>query len=61
MILETNFYWLEISSSQKYILKDRVFEISNDPKYERFQRGLPSMFYKFIDKKSSSGNGVATD
>ena len=39
------------------ILKDKVFHIAKTAKYDRFQRELFSMFYKFFDKKSK-GNGV---
>ena len=34
------------------ILKNRVFNIAKDPKYDGYQRGLPSMVYKFFDKKN---------
>ena len=34
------------------VLKDKAFEIASDPKYDGYQRGLPSMVYKFFDKKS---------
>ena len=34
------------------ILKNRAFNIAKDPKYDGYQRGLPSMVYKFFDKKS---------
>ena len=33
------------------VLKDKSFEIVNDPKYDGYQRGLASMVYKFFDKK----------
>ena len=33
------------------ILKNRAFNIAKDPKYDGYQRGLPSMVYKFFDKK----------
>ena len=39
------------------ILKNRAFNIAKDPKYDRYQRGLASMVYKFFDKKSS-GSGA---
>ena len=42
------------------VLRDNVFKIASDPKYDGYQRGLVSMVYKFFDKKSS-GSGVATD
>ena len=34
------------------ILRDKVFNIAKNPKYDRYQRGLASMVYKFFDKKS---------
>ena len=47
------------------ILRDKAFNIAKNPKYDRYQRGLASMFYKFFDKKSTlltdksvSGSGV---
>ena len=33
-------------------LKNRASDIAKDPKYDRYQRGLASMVYKFFDKKS---------
>ena len=39
------------------ILRDKVFNIAKNPKYDGYQRGLASMVYKFFDKKSK-GNGV---
>ena len=35
------------------VLRDKTFKIASDPKYDVYQRGLASMFYKFFDKKSS--------
>ena len=34
------------------ILKNKAFDMANDPKYDGYQRGLASMVYKFFDKKS---------
>ena len=34
------------------VLKDKVFKIANNPKYDGYQKGLASMIYKFFDKKS---------
>ena len=31
-------------------LKDKVFKIANDPKYDGYQRGLASMIYMFLIK-----------
>ena len=39
------------------ILKNKAFDIANDPKYDGYQRGLASMVYKFFDKKSK-GSGA---
>ena len=36
------------------VLRDKAFNIAKDPKYDAYQRGLASMFYKFFDKKSTS-------
>ena len=33
------------------VLKDKAFQIASDPKYDGYQRGLPSMVFKFFDKK----------
>ena len=33
-------------------LRDKAFEIPNNPKYDGYQRGLASMVFKFFDKKS---------
>ena len=35
------------------VLRDKAFNIAKNPKYDRYQRGLPSMVYRFFDKKSS--------
>ena len=35
------------------ILRDKAFNIAKNPKYDAYQRGLASMVYKFLDKKSS--------
>ena len=34
------------------VLKDKAYEIVNNPKYDGYQRGLASIVYKFFDKKS---------
>ena len=34
------------------ILKNRAFDIAKDPKYDGYQRGLASMVYKFLTRKS---------
>ena len=42
-------------------LRDKAFKILSDPKYGGYQRGLPSMVYKFFDKKSSISGIAATE
>ena len=37
-------------------LRDKAF---NTAKYDRYQRGLPSMVYKFFDKKSASFTDIS--
>ena len=39
------------------ILRNRAFNIAKDPKYDWYQRGLPSMVYNFFHK-NSKGSGV---
>ena len=41
-------------------MRDKVFKIASDSKYDVFQRGLASMVYKFF-YKNSSGRCVATE
>ena len=38
------------------VLRDKVFNIAKNRKYNGYQRSLASMIYKFIDKKSSVVN-----
>ena len=37
------------------ILRDRAFNVTKNPKYDGYQRGLALMVYKFFDKKFSGG------
>ena len=37
------------------VLRNKVFKIAGDPKYDGYQREPGSMVYKFFDKKSSGG------
>ena len=39
------------------VLRYKAFNITKNPKYNRYQRGLSSMVYKFFVKKSS-GSGI---
>ena len=50
--------WLtEIDSAKRTTsnktLRDKVFDITKNPKYDGYQRGLASMVYKIFDKKSA--------
>ena len=38
------------------VLKDKAFNIAKNPKCDGYQRGLASMVYKFVDKKSKGGD-----
>ena len=42
------------------VLKDKAFKIASDLKYDGYQRGLASMVYKFLDKKSK-GSGITNE
>ena len=42
---------LEKRTQSDKVLKDKAFTITNNPKYDGYQRGLASMVYKFFDKK----------
>ena len=42
------------------VLRDKAFNISKNPKYDGYQRGLASMVIKSFDKKSK-GSGVANN
>ena len=33
------------------VLRDKVFNIAKDPKYDEYQHSLASKVYKFFDKK----------
>ena len=39
------------------VLRDKAYNIASNPKYDGYQRGLASMVYKFLDKKSM-GSGI---
>ena len=42
------------------MLRDKAFNIAKNPKYDRYQRALASMVYKFFDKKTS-GSGIKNE
>ena len=35
------------------VLRDKAFKMASDPKYDGYQRGLPSIIYKGFNKNSS--------
>ena len=42
--------WTKRTESYTF-LRVRAFEISSNPKYDRYQRGLALMVYKFLTKR----------
>ena len=36
-------------------MRDKAFNIAKNPKYDGYQRGLASMIYKLLIKKTSGG------
>ena len=42
------------------VLRDKAFNIANNPKCDGYERGLASIVYNFFDKNSASGGGVTT-
>ena len=49
------------TASDKF-LRDKAFNITRNPKYDGYQRGLASMVYKFFDKNSKeSGVNILLD
>ena len=53
-----DFKYLAERTAADKVLRDKAFKIASDQKYDGYQRGLASMVYKFLDKKSS-GSGLA--
>ena len=45
---------LTIRTVADKILRNKALNIAKDPKYDWYQRGLASMVYNFLDKKSAS-------
>ena len=46
----------KITESDK-VLREKAFKIASNPKYDGYQRGLASVFFKLKDKKSK-GSGI---
>ena len=47
------------TAADKFV-RDKAFNISKNPKYDGYQRGLAFMIYKFFDKKSR-GSGITNN
>ena len=52
-----DFRYLAKTTASDKVLSNKAFNIVKTPKYDRYQRGIASMIYKFFDKKSE-GSGV---
>ena len=53
-----NFKDLAKRTASDKVLRDKAFNIANDPKYDGYQKGLASMVYKLFDKKSAGSGGA---
>ena len=42
----------DMAAAADKVLRDKAFNIAKNPKYDGYQRGFVSMFYKFFDKKN---------
>ena len=51
---------LEKRTQSDKVLKDKAFEVANNPEYDGYQRGLASMVYRFFGKKSK-GTGIKNE
>ena len=52
-----DFKYLTRKTASGKILRDKAFNITKNPKYDEYERGLASMVYYFFDKKTS-GSGI---
>ena len=48
-----NFKDLAIWTAFHIVLRDKAFNIARNPNYDRYQRELASVVYKFFSKKSA--------
>ena len=55
-----NFKDLAKRTAADKVLRDKVFKVASDQKYDGYQRGLASMVYKFFDEKSQ-GSGLLSN
>ena len=49
---------LDKRTASDKVLRDKVFNIAKYPKYDGYQHCLPSIVYKFLDKKSAGSGAV---
>ena len=49
-----NFKDLTRRTASDKVLKDKAFNIDKNSRYDGYQKGLASIVYKFLDKKSAS-------
>ena len=47
---------LTIQTASDKVLRDKAFNVANNPKYDGYQRGLASMVNKFFDKKCTGSS-----
>ena len=52
-----DFKYLAKRTASDKVLRDKAFNIAKNPIYDGYQRELPSMVYKFFDKKAA-GSGI---
>ena len=55
-----DFKYLTRRSAFDKILRDKVFNIAKNAKYDEYQRGFASIVYKVFDKKTS-GSGIKNE
>ena len=55
-----DFKGLNRRTSADKVLHDKAFNIVNNPNYDGYQRGLASMVYEFLIKKTS-GSGIKNE
>ena len=51
-----NFKDLARGTAADKVLRDKAFNIAKDKKYDGYQRGLASMVYKFLNKKTADSD-----
>ena len=59
VLLYRDFKDLARSTGSDKLLHNMAVNISKNPKYGRYQRGLSSMVYKYFHKKSADTSGDA--